>query len=123
MAGIVARLEASTQEPAWCRTTAADLRQRAPLALATTLRHIREAAALDLRLTLMMDYRLACRLAAAPDFAEGVRALLIDKTRDAKWRPSRIEDVTTGQIDRCFAHMPGAELVLPTRQEMQAARV
>lgn len=120
---IVARLEASREEQDWCRGVATDLRKRSPLALAVTLRHIREAAALDIRLTLTMDYRIGCRLAATPDFAEGVRALLVDKTKDAKWRPAQIEGVVAGQVERCFAMMPGEELVLPTRQEMQASRV
>lgn len=120
---IVARLEASGRERDWCRDVLVELRRRSPLALAVTLRHIREAAALDIRLTLTMDYRIGCRLAAGPDFAEGVRALLVDKTKDPKWRPGAIEDVAPGQVERCFAMMPGAELMLPTRQEMQAARI
>lgn len=123
VAEIVSRLEASSHEREWCRGVVEDLRRRSPLALAVALRHIREASALDIRLTLTVDYRIACRMAAAPDFAEGVRALLLDKTRDARWRPTLIEEITAGQVDRCFAMMPGEELVLPTRQEMQAARV
>lgn len=123
VAEIVVRLERSRREPEWCRGVARDLLARPPLALAVTLRHIREAADLDIRLTLMVDYRIASRLAVRDDFAEGVRALLIDKTRDPKWSPAQIEDVLEAQVDRCFEPLNANELVLPTRQEMQAARV
>jgi enoyl-CoA hydratase len=117
------RLRSERQERDWCDGVLADLAQRAPLSLAITLRHIREARALDLRHTLMVDYRLACRMIAAPDFAEGVRARLIDKDHSPRWRPERIEDVTEAMVERAFQPMPAAEFVLPTRQEMQAARV
>jgi hypothetical protein len=39
------------------------------------------------------------------------------------WRPERLEDVSAAMVDDFFAPMGSAELVLPTRQEMQAARV
>lgn len=120
---IMARLEASRHEPDWCHGVVEELWCRSPTSLAVTLRQIREAAALDIRLTLMVDYRIACRLVTAPDFAEGVRALLVDKTNDPKWRPPRIAEVTPGMVDACFAPLNAQDLVLPTRQEMQAARV
>jgi enoyl-CoA hydratase len=120
---ILERLRTERHERDWCEAVLADLAQRSPLSLAITLRHIREARALDLRHTLRVDYRLACRMIAAPDFAEGVRARLIDKDQAPRWRPTRIEDVTEAMVERAFETMPAAELVLPTRQEMQAARV
>jgi enoyl-CoA hydratase len=120
---ILDRLRGERQQRQWCDGVLADLAQRAPLSLAIAERHIREAHALDLRHALMVDYRLACRMIAAPDFAEGVRARLIDKDQAPRWRPGRIEDATQATIERAFEPMPGAELVLPTRQEMQAARV
>lgn len=100
----------------------ADLDKRAPLSLAVTLRHIQDAAARDLRQTLEIDYRLACRFLAGHDFAEGVRAALIDKDNQPKWRPGRIEDVSEAIVDGYFAPLGADELVLPTRQEMQTVR-
>jgi len=120
---ILERLAAETRARTWCEAVIADLAQRSPLALKVTFRHIREARALDQRLTLQTDYRLACRMLAQPDFAEGVRAMLIDKDKAPRWRPARLADVSEAMVERIFAPMPGAELVLPTRQEMQAARV
>lgn len=120
---ILARLEATTTDAAWAKAVAADLRRKSPLALAVTLRHIRRAGDLDLRLTLMVDDRVMRRMLREPDFREGVRALLIDKDKNPRWSPARLEEVTEATLERLFAPAPGAQMLLPTRQEMQAARV
>ncbi len=91
----LACLSVTGDEKEWAQGVAADLARRSPLALKITHRHIREAAALDLRQTLQADYRLASRiLEAHGDFYEGVRAALVDKDNAPKWQPSRLEDVT-----------------------------
>ena len=107
----------------WAQGVVADLEARSPLSLKVTHRHIRDARALDLRQTLQVDYRLACRFLDGHDFYEGVRAALIDKDGEPEWQPARLEDVTPAMVEDYFAPMGAAELVLPTRQEMQAARV
>jgi enoyl-CoA hydratase len=100
----------------------ADLDRRSPTSLAITLRHIQDAAARDLRQTLEIDYRLACRFLDGHDFPEGVRAVLIDKDNRPEWRPGRIEDVSEAMVDAYFAPLGAGELVLATRQEMQTMR-
>lgn len=107
----------------WAQHVVADLRRRSPLALKITHRHIREAHTRELRQTLAADYRLACRfLEANGDFYEGVRAALIDKDGSPRWSPARLEDVSEAMLDAYFAPLGTDELVLPTREEMQAAR-
>lgn len=124
VAQIMGQLAEETGEhKAWADGVAADLRARAPLSLAVTLRHLREARAQDLRQTLQVDYRLACRFLAGHDFAEGVRAALVDKDGKPRWEPDRIEDVSPDMVDDYFADMGPDELSLPTRTEMQTARV
>ncbi|MCL4765263.1 MAG: enoyl-CoA hydratase/isomerase family protein [Hyphomicrobiaceae bacterium] len=108
---------------AWCQEVLDEIAQRSPTALKVTFRHIREAAHRDLRQTLTIDYRLACRFLRTHDFHEGVRAMLIDKDRRPRWAPGHVAEVTDAMVDRFFAFQPGRELILPTRQEMQAARV
>ena len=121
---IVARLEDTSGADAdWARQTAAEVRRRSPMSLAITFRHIREAIARDLRETLHVDYRLACRSLDGHDFHEGVRALISEKDNAPSWWPERIEDVTAAAVEAQFDPMGAGELVLPTRQEMQAARV
>lgn len=107
----------------WAEAVIADLRARSPLSLKVTHRHIREAVALDLRQTLQVDCRLAFRFLDGQDFYEGVRAALIDKDGHPRWQPERIEEVTEAMVEGYFAPMGADELILPTRKEMQAARV
>ena len=56
----------------------------------------------DIPAALALDYQLAIRMTARPDFQEGVRAVLIDKSNDAAWVPARLEDVTSSMVDAVF---------------------
>lgn len=99
---IVQRLEQHTEPQA--RATAAELRQRSPLSVAVTLEALRRAAALGhLSELLGQELALAVRLATGPDFAEGVRAQLVDRDRDPHWAHARIEDVTRDEVLGHFA--------------------
>lgn len=122
--GIIARLQAVDGEHRdWAAGVVEDLHARAPLSLKITHRHIRDAAALDLRQTLVIDYRLACRFLEGTDFYEGVRAVLIDKDGQPRWNPHRLSDISDAMVDNYFASLGDDELILLTRQQMQAARV
>jgi enoyl-CoA hydratase len=124
LVAIVARLtKASGASKHWAEATLLQLRKRSPLSLAITDRQIRACRTLDLRETLVQDYRLAWRCLEAPDFAEGVRAALVDKDNAPKWNPETIEQVTQAGVDAYFAPLGEGELKLLTREEMQAARV
>ncbi len=120
---ILARLSVvSGSAQTWAQGVIADLRARSPLSLKITLRHIRDAKALDLRETLQRDYRIASHCLDGGDFFEGARAVLIDKDGAPRWQPPRLEDVTPAMVERYFQTLADAELVLPTRSDMQAAR-
>lgn len=121
---ILARLVAvDGAHRAWAQEVAADLAKQAPLSLKITHRHIRESRGRDLRETLQVDYRIAARmLEAKGDFYEGVRAALIDKDGAPRWMPPTLEDVTEAMLDTYFAPSGDDELVLPTREKMQALR-
>jgi enoyl-CoA hydratase len=121
---IVQRLEDVTGgERAWAQSVAAELKTRAPLSLKVTHRHIRGARSLDLRETLAVDYRLARSFLDGSDFYEGVRAALIDKDGAPNWLPATLNDVTPAMVDAYFAPVGEDELILPTRRDMQSARV
>ena len=117
----LARSEAGGSE--WAKRTLAGLRTASPLSLAITDRHIRAAASLDIRQALIEDYRLAVRCLDNNDFHEGVRALLRDKDGKPLWQHRRYEDVTPEEVEVYFAPLDAGELQLPSRTEMQAARV
>lgn len=124
MVEIMAKLKGATgaSEP-FAKTTLADLERRSPLSLVLTERHIRTARSLDLREMLIQDYRLAVRCLDGNDFAEGVRAALIDKDGAPRWQHAAVEDVTEAEVTSYFAALGDDDLVLPARVDMQSARV
>jgi enoyl-CoA hydratase len=119
--GSLTTAEASGCE--WAKTAVADLRKCSPLSLAISDRHIRSARSLDIRETLIQDYRLAVRCLGDHDFAEGVRAALRDKDGRPIWQAARFEEISPELVDSYFAPLGEQELDLPSRTEMQAARV
>ena len=56
----------------------------------------------DLKALFEMEATIARHRARSLDFSEGVRALLIDKTKDPKWCPSKIEDLKPSEINKHF---------------------
>ncbi len=101
VAEIVAALDETNSD--WARETAALLRTRSPLSLALTFRQMHEAAELDFEEVMRMDFRLCQRCMAAPDFYEGVRAVLVDKDHKPRWQPPSLDAVSDGALDAYFA--------------------
>ena len=56
-----------------------------------------------------MEYRLASRVLTRPDFAEGVRAIIVDKDNARRWNPATPEGVTEEMLDAMFAPLPAGE--------------
>ena len=49
-----------------------------------------------------MEYRLAQAFNASGEFSEGVRALLVDKNKNPKWKHKSVFDVTKAEVDAFF---------------------
>ncbi len=110
--GVIVERLATSDEPA-AREAADTIGRRSPTALAVTLRALRESADFsDLRESLDLEYRLACRLFATHDAAEGIRAQLVDKDRDPRWDPATIIGVDPALVESCFASLGDDELGL-----------
>jgi enoyl-CoA hydratase len=60
---------------------------------------------------LVREYRAALEVFRSDDFREGVRAAVIDKDRNPKWSPSRVEDVTPEMLAPYFSEIGADELV------------
>ena len=105
---ILASLAADPGE--WAAKELATLRTKSPQAMKVALRQLAEAAKLDdFAANMAMEYRIGSRVLTLPDFAEGVRAVIVDKTNDAKWNPATPEDVSDALIDSIFAPLPEGE--------------
>lgn len=97
---ILDRLQA---EGAWGEETLRTLRAASPSALLWSFLLLREGAARTLPQALAAELRLTRGVTAHPDFAEGVRAMIIDKDRAPRWSPSRLEDVDQAAISAMLA--------------------
>ena len=80
---IVARLE--QLGTAWATETLAALRSASPSAVAWTFDAVRRGAGLTLEAALDAELVLTRSTTRHPDFAEGVRAMLVDKDRSPRW--------------------------------------
>jgi enoyl-CoA hydratase len=94
---IVGRLEATPAD--WATAAVKALRSVSPSALHWTLRALRRGRDLTLKQALAAEIALTRTTMAHPDFAEGVRAMVVDKDRKPAWRPATIEAVDPAAID------------------------
>lgn len=102
---ILAALEADGGD--WAQGELKGLRAKSPQALKITLRQMRLGAAMaSFEDEMTMEFRMASRAARLPDFAEGVRACLIDKDMAPRWTPPTLEAVTERMLDAVFAKLP-----------------
>lgn len=95
----------------WAGHTLSLVRKRSPLMQHVTLAQVRRARHLSLAEDLRMERDMMRhvfylqhlqRSGAETEAAEGIRALVIDKDRQPRWNPLRLEDVTPEMVDAFF---------------------
>ena len=112
---ILASLEAEDSE--WAAKELATLRSKSPQTCKVALRQLADSAKLDsFAENMRMEYRIASRVLTRPDFAEGVRAVIVDKTNDPEWDPATPEGVSEELIDSIFAPLPEGEEWTPLQR-------
>ena len=109
---IVAALEEDGSD--FARATLKALSEKSPTALKVTLELLRRARkSKSLKECLVREYNSALAVFTSAEFVEGVRAAIIDKDRNPKWSPPRIEDVTPDIVERYFVPNTTYTLVFP----------
>ncbi len=107
---IVARLR--TLDTDFARQTADRIVAKSPTAVEVTLESLRRVKELpDLEAALTQEFRVSLHALAMPDFAEGVRAQVIDKDRSPGWVPAELAEVTSASVESFFAPIPYGDLV------------
>ncbi|HEX8640366.1 MAG TPA: enoyl-CoA hydratase/isomerase family protein [Allosphingosinicella sp.] len=110
--GIIATLEADGSE--WALKTLEGLKTKSPTACKVSLRLLEKGGELrDFAGEMGMEYALMANVSAHPDFAEGVRALLVDKDNKPVWCPAAPEEVTEEMVERMFEPLPPGEAWTP----------
>ncbi|WP_252260054.1 enoyl-CoA hydratase/isomerase family protein [Erythrobacter aurantius] len=108
---ILASLESAIEAgDDWAQKERDTLGTKSPQTCKVALRQLATSLTLDsFAENMAMEYRIASRVLTRPDFAEGVRAVIVDKTHDPKWNPATPEDVTEELLDAIFAPLPANE--------------
>ena len=93
---------------------AAAMSKASPTSLKVTLRNVLAAVSFKrLEESFRQDFRIALAAIAGHDFIEGIRATIVDKDRNPKWRPTKLEEVTPGIVERHFQSVGALELKFP----------
>ena len=100
---IVAAVTGLKTEDAWLARAGATLVAGSPSTAALSYELQRRAKYLSLADVFRMEFVAALHCARRPDFAEGIRALLIDKDQRPRWRPATLAEVTPEWTEGFFA--------------------
>lgn len=94
----------------FAKATLATLATKSPQTCKVALRQLATSLTLpDFAANMLMEYRIAARVLVLPDFAEGVRAVIVDKDNAPKWSPATPESVTDDLLDAIFAPLGAAD--------------
>lgn len=87
------------------------LASKSPMSIAIALEQVRRGANLSFEAAMALEFRIVSRLIHDPDFAEGVRALIVDKDNRPNWQPATIGAIDPARLAEHFAPL-AAELDL-----------
>lgn len=105
---ILSSLEADGSE--WAQKERDTLGTKSPQTCKVALRELATSLTLnDFAEEMRMEYRIAARVLTRRDFAEGVRAVIVDKTGDPQWQPATPQEVGDDLLDAIFAPLPENE--------------
>lgn len=107
---IVERLR--SHEEAGAQEAADAIAARSPHSVAVTLEALRRAATMTVQEVLDQDVVIGRHIAVHPDFAEGVRAQLVDKDKAPRWAHASVADVTRAEVLAVFDEASGTAVRL-----------
>jgi len=109
---ILAALEADASPSS--QADLATLKTKSPHSMKVALRQIVEGAQMaSFADEMVREMRIGARVVMSHDFAEGVRAVIIDKDNAPRWDPATPEGVTEAMLDAVFAPLPDGEAWSP----------
>ena len=105
---ILAALDADGGD--WAQVQRATLATKSPQAMKVSLKLVLDGAQMPtFEDEMRQEYAVAVHVVQRPDFAEGVRALIVDKDNAPRWNPATPAEVSDHMIDRIFAPLPAGE--------------
>jgi len=106
---ILAALQADGS--AWARETADVLAEKSPSSLKVALEQLRRGRTLSYDDCVTMEYRLSQAFLRSHDLFEGIRAVVVDKDRNAAWNPPDLAGVDAETVAAYFGPGEAPDLV------------
>ena len=78
----------------WLAAAGKAFRRGSPTSLALSVEMQRRARHLGLADVFRLEWNASIGCCVEGDFAEGIRAWLVDKDRKSRWRPARLDEIT-----------------------------
>jgi enoyl-CoA hydratase len=104
----------ATEKSEWAEAQLRTLGKKSPQTCKVCLRLVKDGRErTDFADEMRAEYGLAVHIVQRPDFAEGVRALLIDRDNKPVWNPATPEGVTDQMIDTIFSPLSDDEAWTP----------
>ncbi|GMY17551.1 3-hydroxyisobutyryl-CoA hydrolase 1-like isoform X1 [Fagus crenata] len=121
--------EALNNKVAWTSATIQSLKGASPTSLKISLRSIRQSRLQGVGQCLVREYRMSCHVMqgkVSKDSFEGCRTILLDKDKNPKWEPSKLELVSDRMVDSFFSMVHDEDwedLKLPTRSNLSVSAI
>lgn len=96
------RLSAQAETDAWFAHGAKAIAAASPTSLAVVQAQLARDPKLSIEDVFRRELAIAVACTRAPDFAEGIRALLVDKDRNPRWTPATLDAVEPADVDAYF---------------------
>ncbi len=96
---IAQRLTALQSDDAWLQTAAKTFAKGAPSSAALSFALWQRVHRMSLAEVFRLEYWASLGCCAHPDFAEGIRAVLVDKDRNPQWKPATLAEITPAFIE------------------------
>jgi enoyl-CoA hydratase/carnithine racemase len=100
---VINTIIAAQSENPWMQKASATLASGSPLSARLILAQLRHCQGLSLKSVFQSEILLSTTIIRQPEFAEGVRALLIDKDKTPAWQHVSAADVQNVLIEQYFA--------------------
>jgi enoyl-CoA hydratase/carnithine racemase len=96
------RAERRSQHGGWAQQTLQTMAAKSPLMLCVTTQQLQRARTMDLADCLRMELNMVYHCFEEHDFAEGIRAVVVDKDQRPRWEPESLETVRPERVAAFF---------------------
>ncbi|MBA1148711.1 enoyl-CoA hydratase/isomerase family protein [Ectothiorhodospiraceae bacterium WFHF3C12] len=107
--GIAESLAGADVDDRWLQRGIETLAQGSPRSAGMIFEQYRQGKYLSLKQAFMRELYMAVNCVRSGEFAEGIRALLVDKDRRPAWRPGSLAELTPDVTQRMLARPDGYE--------------